>query len=98
MACCRILAFPKELGGILNSSRSRATWFVLTFLSFWLLTVPAAHAYVDPGTGSYIFQVLIGVFLGAAVAVKLFWRRIWGFVTRKPVRTTSEPAIHDKED
>lgn len=82
----------------MNSSRSRATCFVLAFLSFWLLTVPAAHAYVDPGTGSYVFQVLIGVFLGAAVAVKLFWRRIWGFVTRKPVRTTSGPASRDKED
>lgn len=82
----------------MDSSRSRAAWFVLVFLSFWLLTVPAAHAYVDPGTGSYIFQVLIGIFLGAAVAVKLFWRRIWGFVTRKPVRTPSGPVIHDKED
>jgi cytochrome b len=82
----------------MSSSRSRAAWFVLAFLSFWLLTVPAAHAYVDPGTGSYIFQVLIGVFLGAAVAVKLFWRRIWGFVTRKPARSTSGPVIHDKED
>jgi hypothetical protein len=81
----------------MSSSRTRAAWFVAAFLGFWLLAVPAAHAYVDPGTGSYIFQVLIGVFLGAAVAVKLFWRRIWGFVTRKPTRSTSGPAIHDKE-
>jgi hypothetical protein len=73
-------------------------WFVVAFMSFWLLTVPAAHAYVDPGTGSYIFQVLIGVFLGAAVAVKLFWRRICGFVIRKPVRSTTGPVLHDKED
>ncbi len=48
-----------------------------------------AIAYVDPGTGSYIFQVLIGALLGAAVAVKMFWKRIWGFLTR---RTSKEDA------
>jgi hypothetical protein len=82
-----------------NSSRSTATLFVVVVIGFWLLVVPVANAYVDPGTGSYIFQVLIGVFLGAAVALKVFWRRIWGFVTRKPTQSTSTPAAgRDEED
>jgi hypothetical protein len=73
--------------------------FVVVVIGFWLLVVPVANAYVDPGTGSYVFQVLIGIFLGAAVAVKVFWRRIWGFVTRKPAQTTSTtPARRDEED
>jgi hypothetical protein len=38
-------------------------------------------AYIDPGSGSYFFQLLIGGLLGAAVAVKLWWRRIWAFLT-----------------
>jgi cytochrome b len=81
------------------TTRSKLFWFVLAVLSFWLLVLPAANAYVDPGTGSYIFQVVIGVFLGAAVALKVFWRRIWGFVTRKPARTTaSPPAPREQED
>jgi Na+-driven multidrug efflux pump len=82
----------------MNSTGSRLTLFVLALLSFWLIVVPVANAYVDPGTGSYIFQVVIGVFLGAAVAVKVFWRRIWGFITRKPSQTTSGATAHDKED
>ena len=83
----------------MTPSRFPRIWFVLVVLCFWLLLVPAANAYVDPGTGSYIFQVLIGVFLGAAVAVKVFWRRIWGFVTRKPVgSTSSRTAGPEKED
>jgi hypothetical protein len=83
----------------MRSKRSSISLFVLVVVCFWLLVVPAANAYVDPGTGSYIFQVLIGVFLGAAVAVKVFWRRIWGFVTRKPVRSASSRAAGpDKED
>ena len=40
------------------------------------LTVPA---YIDPGTGSLIIQVLIGVLAGAAVAAKIYWTRIKGF-------------------
>jgi hypothetical protein len=80
-------------------TRSKVFLFVLAVLSFWLLVLPAANAYVDPGTGSYIFQVLIGIFLGAAVALKVFWRRIWGFVTRKPAKTTaSPPAPREQED
>jgi hypothetical protein len=77
----------------------RTTWFVLVVLCFWLLVVPVANGYVDPGTGSYIFQVLIGVLLGAAVAVKVFWRRIWAFITRKPAGSTSgRTASSDKKD
>ena len=39
--------------------------------SFWT-TVPA---YLDPGTGSLIIQMLIGALVGGAVAAKVFWRR-----------------------
>ena len=39
------------------------------------LTVPA---YIDPGTGSLIIQVLIGVLAGAAVAAKIYWTRVKG--------------------
>lgn len=35
-----------------------------------------AYAYLDPGTGSYIFQVLIAFMLGGIFAIKLFWRQI----------------------
>ena len=75
--------------------RSRAVWGLVFILYFSLITVPNAHAYVDPGTGSYIFQVLIGVFLGAAVAVKVFWRRLWLFVTRRPKSAGDTATPHD---
>jgi hypothetical protein len=35
-----------------------------------------AHAYLDPGTGSYLLQLLIGSALGGLYAVKLLWGRI----------------------
>ena len=46
----------------------------LTFVLSVLVT--DANAYIDPGTGSYILQLLIAGLLGAAYAVKLSWTRI----------------------
>jgi hypothetical protein len=80
-----------------TSPKARLAWAGLFFLVLSVLTIPAAYAYVDPGTGSYVFQVLIGVFLGAAVALKLWWRRLWAFVTRKrPPERESAPTSHDE--
>jgi hypothetical protein len=41
-----------------------------------------AWAYLDPGTGSYFFQILIGVVLGSLLAVRLFWGKIRIFIQR----------------
>jgi len=46
-----------------------------------LLSIPRdAFAYLDPGTGSYIFQLLIAGLLGALFAIKVFWIRIKTFL------------------
>ena len=41
-----------------------------------------AHAYLDPGTGSYIFQILIAGLVGGLFAVKIFWKRIKAFLIK----------------
>jgi hypothetical protein len=41
-----------------------------------------AQAYVDPGTGSYVIQILIAALAGAAFAVKIYWRKIKQLVSR----------------
>jgi hypothetical protein len=56
---------------------------------------PPAHAYLDPGTGSMFFQLLIGGLLGAAVAVKAFWSRIVGFLGRRKSRGERVPEKVD---
>lgn len=47
--------------------------------SLVLAFAPAAHAYLDAGTGGMILQVIAGGVAGAAVAIKMFWHRIKGF-------------------
>ncbi len=47
---------------------------VTVFLFLW--STHSAHAYIDPGTGSYILQLMIGGFLGAAFALKVYWKNV----------------------
>ncbi len=50
---------------------------VLLLLTLLLLALPSiAHAYLDPGTGSYVVQLLIGTLLGGLFALGVFWRRV----------------------
>ena len=35
-----------------------------------------AFAYLDPGTGSYIFQVLFAVFIGGVFTIKHYWQKV----------------------
>jgi hypothetical protein len=40
----------------------------------------AAQAYLDPGTGSYLLQMLIAGALGALFVVKVFWKQVKEFI------------------
>ena len=42
-----------------------------------------AHAYLDPGTGSYILQLIIAGLLGAFLAVKMYWGNIKTFFSNR---------------
>ena len=39
-------------------------------------------AYLDPGSGSFLIQILIALFLGGAFAIRAFWGRIKSFFAR----------------
>jgi len=44
------------------------------------ILVQPAYGYLDPGTGSYIMQLLIGGLLGGLFAIGIFWKRVLAFV------------------
>jgi hypothetical protein len=64
-----------KLKRIVSETGSCALLAVLALL----LLVREAHAYLDPGTGSYIIQILIAGLFGALFMLKVFWGRIVGF-------------------
>jgi hypothetical protein len=35
-----------------------------------------AYAYLDPGTGSFIFQIVLAALLAALATVKFWWKRV----------------------
>lgn len=38
--------------------------------------------YLDPGTGSFIIQMLLAGLLGIAVAVRIYWKKIVAFFSK----------------
>lgn len=39
-----------------------------------------SYGYIDPGTGSYVFQVIVAAFVAVSFAVKVYWRKIRGLI------------------
>jgi len=52
----------------------------LVFCGVFLAGSGTAHAYIDPGSGSYALQVAIATLFGALFSVKVFWHKIKRFV------------------
>lgn len=45
----------------------------------WLAAEVPVHAYLDPGSGSMLLQVLLGGFAAVGVIGKLYWNRLNSF-------------------
>ncbi len=54
---------------------------LMVFALFYLIFPKQAYAYLDPGTGSYIFQLIMAGLFGVALVIKIFWRRIKAFLS-----------------
>jgi hypothetical protein len=65
---------------------------VLAALPLLLLVATPAKAYIDPGTGSFLVQGIIAAILGAAVALRMYWRRIKALFTRQAPADEREDA------
>jgi hypothetical protein len=50
-----------------------------------LCLLPAsASAYIDPGTGSYVFQTVVAALITAGFLLRSFWHRVVGAFRRRP--------------
>ena len=61
-----------------------------------LLPMPA-YAYLDPGTGGMLLQLLVGAIAGSLVFLRLKWTQVKGFFSRKQ-RTPDAVASQSTED
>lgn len=51
-------------------------------------------AYLDPGSGSFLIQLLIGALVGAGFIIKAYWRKIKGLFNR----SSSAEDIQNPDD
>jgi hypothetical protein len=56
---------------------------ILTAIVLILASPSPAAAYLDPGTGSMVFQVAIGGIISVLAVTKLYWRRLTSLLHRK---------------
>jgi hypothetical protein len=66
---------------------------VLTIATFLFSPVNREPLYLDPGSGSFLIQLIIAGALGAGFVIKASWGKIKAFFTR----TSSEPVEEDQE-
>jgi hypothetical protein len=69
-------------------------WIVVV-LGMMLVFPEPAYAYLDPGTGSFILQMLLAGVLAAGASVKLFWHRLKSAWVR--LFSDAEPRTHDRK-
>ena len=50
--------------------------FTFGLASIGILMPLPAFAYIDPGTGSMILQLLLGGVAGALIVLKLYWQKL----------------------
>ncbi|MAF80289.1 hypothetical protein CL629_04410 [bacterium] len=61
------------------------------FIAFYFLIVPlTADAYIDPGTGSFLIQIVLATLLGASFTIKLMWAKIKRLFRRRGTPSSSD--------
>ncbi len=49
---------------------------LVSFIVLELASPPGVDAYIDPGSGSYVVQVVLAAILGGLFAIKIYWKKI----------------------
>ena len=55
---------------------------ILTLLFSFLLITNTSYGYLDPGSGSYILQLLIAGGVASLYTIKVYWKSIKNFSKR----------------
>jgi hypothetical protein len=64
---------------------------VLIAVAVALLAFPRpAAAYLDPVTGSLVWQVVVGGLLAAGVTIRIYWNKLRSWFSKKPRGVNSE--------
>ena len=62
--------------------KTRFSDYGIFMVGVFLFVPEEAFAYLDPGTGSYVIQVIIALILGVIYSLKLYWTKIKEFALK----------------
>jgi hypothetical protein len=75
----RRAVFDPQRGGPMKQIKFAGRSFLL--LAALCLVFPFySYGYIDPGTGSYVFQIIVAALVAVSFAVKVYWLKIKGFI------------------
>jgi O-antigen/teichoic acid export membrane protein len=83
-------AIPERKGRMNVTVKRMVSVVVLTTL-LQIGLASSAHAYLDPGSGSYIWQILLATFVGLGFLVKVYWSKLKAAAKRLFSRTEEAP-------
>lgn len=76
-----------------HASYSIETLVMSIMLCFF--TYKDVYAYLDPGTGSYVLQMVIAGLLGALFFIKLSWKKMKNFFSNLSSKRKDERSIRE---
>lgn len=79
----KLLSVQRQTKNISNLSNAK---IILSVTIITILTVQPVHAYIDPGTGSLIWQAILAAFVGMMFYIKkvnLFIRSVFSKLFKK---------------
>ena len=78
----------------MNNFGAQSFRLAMAMMAIGASTSPA-HAYLDPGTGSMILQILLGGVAGLVLAIKLYWHKFLSLCgVRGQVQESSQRSRH----
>ena len=69
---------------------STSTYWLLfaIFTTFFIVLCENAYAYLDPGTGSYVLQMIVAGLLGMSFFLRSYFKSVFSFVAKLFSRKT----------
>ena len=58
-------------------------FFLASVFIFSQFFISNAYAYIDPGSMSVAFALIVGVLVGAGMTIKLYWMKLKNKLSRK---------------
>jgi hypothetical protein len=77
------------------SRRRQVLELLVLIVCVWSVDV---LAYLDPGSGSLIFQTIVATLAGVAYGVRVYWSRLQGFFSRRRGQSPTEPPVDSTTD